>query len=309
MATAFSYSTGILHFRYPIQKATANPVLAHFQKTTANPVLVHATIKLLKPLHITRIGVRALHNGCGSEIDFNGTEWECQIHRVGSYREKLTCEGKIRSFLNSNEDTNNLTTKHAEYLSDLLEHMGTHGEENGGLVTLYKEILKPAHISRMWEIAGYNSTNKAADMLPLEKHSPVKWGGMSGDITQGISGHKRKPGDKDSPKPLKEFPLKGKWEMELHWCGNGEEYTVDFKGEKKGQVFVKKNLSGIPDGVKPSDLAFVFGADRPWPSSNPFVIYMRAAGPNVLIGQAWTGGENSQRRWAEVVVVKKVATA
>lgn len=315
MATAFSYSTSVVHFRYPIQKATANPVLAHFQETTANPVLVHATIKRLKPLHITRIGVRALHNGWRSEIDFNGTKWECHPHRVRSHREKLTCEGKILNFLNFLLDSNNgannltLTTNHAEYLSKMLIHIGKHCEEKGGLVTLYKDILKPEHISKMWEIAAYNYTDKAAHMLLLENHSPVKWGGRSVNVKEGISGQKRKWGDGDSQKPLKQFPMEGEWEMELHRCVNREAYNVVFKGksrwfsaEKKGLVFVEKNLNGIPPSF---DLAFDFGADGPWPSSNHFVIYTRAAGPNALIGQAWTGAENSKRLWAEVILVKR----
>lgn len=311
MATAFSYSTSVVHFRYPIQKATANPVLGHFQKTTANPVLGHATIKLLKPLHVTtRIGVRALHNGCRCEIRFNGRDWKCETRIIDSENVKYTCVDKFLELLKSNGARNNWTN-HAESLSDLLEHMGTHGKKNGGLVTLFQDILEPAHISKMWEIAGYNYTNKAADMLPLVKHSPVKWGGMSGHITQGISGVKRKRGDEDSQKPLKQFPLEGKWEMELHRCVNREAYNVVFKGsgwfsaEKKGLVFVEKNLNGIPPGVEPFDLAFDFGADGPWPSSNHFVIYTRAAGPNALIGQAWTGGENSKRLWAEVILVKR----
>lgn len=302
MATAFSYSTSVVHFRYPIQKATANPVLGHFQKTTANPVLGHATIKLLKPLHVTtRIGVRALHNG---------RDWKCETRIIDSENVKYTCVDKFLELLKSNGARNNWTN-HAESLSDLLEHMGTHGKKNGGLVTLFQDILEPAHISKMWEIAGYNYTNKAADMLPLVKHSPVKWGGMSGHITQGISGVKRKRGDEDSQKPLKQFPLEGKWEMELHRSLNREAYNVVFKGsgwfsaEKKGLVFVEKNLNGIPPGVEPFDLAFDFGADGPWPSSNHFVIYTRAAGPNALIGQAWTGGENSKRLWAEVILVKR----
>lgn len=311
MATAISYSTSVVHFRYPIQKATANPVLGHFQKTTANPVLGHATIKLLKPLHVTtRIGVRALHNGCRCEIRFNGRDWKCETRIIDSENVKYTCVDKFLELLKSNGARNNWTN-HAECLSDLLEHMGTHGKKNGGLVTLFKEILEPAHISKMWEIAGYNYTNKAADMLPLVKHSPVKWGGMSGHITQGISGVKRKRGDEDSQKPLKQFPLEGKWEMELHRCVNREAYNVVFKGsgwfsaEKKGLVFVEKNLNGIPPGVEPFDLAFDFGADGTWPSSDHFVIYTRAAGPNALIGQAWTGGENSKRLWAHVILVKR----
>lgn len=311
MATAFSYSTSVVHFRYPIQKATANPVLGHFQKTTANPVLGHATIKLLKPLHVTtRIGVRALHNGCRCEIRFNGRDWKCETRIIDSENVKYTCVDKFLELLKSNGARNNWTN-HAESLSDLLEHMGTHGKKNGGLVTLFQDILEPAHISKMWEIAGYNYTNKAADMLPLVKHSPVKWGGMSGHITQGISGVKRKRGDEDSQKPLKQFPLEGKWEMELHRCVNREAYNVVFKGsgwfsaEKKGLVFVEKNLNGIPPGVEPFDLAFDFGADGPWPSSDHFVIYTRAAGPNALIGQAWTGGENSKRLWAHVILVKR----
>lgn len=312
MATAFSYSTSVVHFRYPSQKATANPVLAHFQKTTANPVFVHATIKLLKPLHVTRrIGVPALHSGCRCEIGFNGREWKCEPRRIGGQKEKYTCGDEFLKLLKSNCGTNDLTNL-AEYLSKTLIHIGKHNEENGGLVTLYKDILEPAHISRMWEIAGYNDTNKAADMLPLEQHSPVKWGGMSRHIAQGIVGLKRKRGDEDSQKPLKQFPMEGEWEMELHRCVNREAYNVVFKdksswfsGEKKGLAFVEKNLNGIPAGVEPFDLAFLFGADGPWPSSNPFVIYMRAAGPNVLIGQAWTGGENSKRLWAEVILVKR----
>lgn len=312
MATAFSYSTSVVHFRYPSQKATANPVLAHFQKPTANPVFVHATIKLLKPLHVTRrIGVRALHNSCRCEIGFNGREWKCEPVRTGGQKEKYTCRDEFLKLLKSNCGTNNLTNL-AESLSQMLIHIGKHSEENGGLVTLYKDILEPAHISRMWEIAGYNYTNKAADMLPLEQHSPVKWGGMSGHITQGIVGVKRKRGDEDSQKPLKQFPLEGKWEMELHRCVNREAYNVVFKGKSRwfpvkneGLVFVEKNLNGIPPGVEPFDLAFDFGADGPWPLSNHFVIYTRAAGPNALIGQAWTGGENSKRLWAEVILVKR----
>lgn len=303
MATTICYSRSVVDFRYL------------FQKIIANPVLGHGMIKLLKPPHAGRIWVRPLHNTCRSELSFNGTEEKfqsCRTVRTSSAKEIYTCEDKIRDLLKSPLHTN--LTKLAEDLSNILKHIGRHPEKKGGLVYLYKDILTREHISTMWKIAGYNRTDSADDMLPFKDiQSPVKWGGKSGDIKEGILDRKRKRGDEDLQKPLKQFPLEDEWEMELHRCGNGEAYiNVVFKGnswlfsrEKKGRILVDNNLNGIPAGVEPFHLAFVSGADGPWPSSNHFVIYMRAAGPNVLVGQAWAGGENRKRLWAEVVIVKR----
>lgn len=268
-------------------------------------------IKLRKPPHTAGICVRALHDSSRRELSFNGTEKKlprCRTVRGPDQSEIYKCEDDIRELLSSPIDRN-FTEQNAYDLSEKLKHMESHPEEDGGLVYLYRKILTPAYISTMWKIAGYNRRNQAADMLPLKNQPCVKWGGKSANI---IDDRKRKRGDEDLKKPLKEFPLEGKWEMELQRCGDGEAYNVVFKGksgwssiEKKGLVFVEKDVNGIPGGVEPFDFAIVFGARGPWPSSNHFVIYMRAAGPNVLIGQAWTGGENSKRLWAEVVLVKR----
>lgn len=302
MAMSFTCCKRIAQFRYVLPK------------TTANPILYHGVTKILKPVHVTRIGVRAL----------------CSVPVGGKYH-RLSYENEDWDILELLEDpdlSSNSTT--AVDLSEKLEKI----QNERGLAHLHTDILRRGDMKSIWKIAGagYNSW-RAAAILPSEPLSPEKWVGLSWKNKRGLPWFQSICGLERIPR----FPLEGNNLEMLICCGRGINVsvrTVIFP-EKSGLLRVEMNPADHPEGER-CDLALKFGdakqllrqcpldlikldnaykaewnkalhviaATDPWPLSHQFVVYIRYIGPNLLVGQSWKVDEESKIFCGDILLIK-----
>jgi len=333
MATSFSFSNTIDHFHYLGNETPHNPTARLCQKSTANAVLGHGMRKLPKPLNIRRIGVWALRNGSRREGEFSREigidrsqeeEQEEKPYRILSNGRKvyldeldiLTVLEPPKYLVPLNKATFNLAAYLWKKIGDIPE------ERRHRLFYL----LKPKHISRFWEIAGMrykdtstNTNNDAAKLLHLESKSllPEYWSGKINEVPWPIGWMSR----------FKKAFFHGNDGCIYGRVLPGGFFVRSIANGFSPLYFVVRNANEVLATEEPCDLTFEFGdgqlqlldlpqsfprpAKHPWPFNDQLVVYIRSAGPNVLVGQAWQEGREleqvPQKFLGELVMIKDCA--
>lgn len=262
MAARFFFSNSIVHSHFLSQKTCA-----------ANPVLRHGIVKLPKPLPITRIRVRALNS--------TGDDWINQPSFVLNNGETDHADERVLLDLLGSPNVSLKTIM--THLPRTLKHIETEGR-------LHRlcQILERRRISKLWTVA-----SPSAMVSP----EPEKWCGRSWKInregfswTGGLKRHQQ-------------LSLQGRWEMEILDCYDSYDYGVFSQGKSEFLFIVEKNPICIRDSVRPCDLAFDFGdgkrlrrhhhqsfieqAKQRGSLNDSLTVYIRSAGPKVLVGQIW----------------------
>lgn len=333
MAMSFSFSNTIDHFHYLGNETPHNPTARLCQKSTANAVLGHGMRKLPKPLNIRRIGVWALRNGSRREGDFSREigidrsqeeEQEEKPYRILSNGRKvyldeldiLTVLEPPKYLVPLNKATFNLAAYLWKKIGDIPE------ERRHRLFYL----LKPKHISRFWEIAGMrykdtstNTNNDAAKLLHMESKSllPEYWSGKINEVPWPIGWMSR----------FKKAFFHGNDGCIYGRVLPGGFFVRSIANGFSPLYFVVRNANEVLATEEPCDLTFEFGdgqlqlldlpqsfprpAKHPWPFNDQLVVYIRSAGPNVLVGQAWQEGREleqvPQKFLGELVMIKDCA--
>lgn len=333
MATSFSFSNMIDHFHYLGNETSHNPAACLCQKTTAKAVLGHGTRKLPKPLNVRRIAVWALHNDFRREGNFSKEigmnrpqedEQEEKPYRILSDGTKvyldeldiLTVLEPPKYLVPLNRATFNLAAYLWKKIGDIPEERRHH---------LF-HLLRPEHISRFWEIAGvrYKDTSTNTDsgvamLLPLESKSLTieYWSGKINEVPWPIGWMNR----------FKMAFFRGNDGCIYGRVLPGGFFVRSIANGFSPLYFVVRNDNEVLATEEPCDLTFEFGdgqlqlldlppsfpmpAKHPWPFNDQLVVYIRSAGPNVLVGQAWQEGKEleqvPQKFLGELVLIKDCA--
>lgn len=322
MAMSSSFSNMNAHFHYLGNARPHNPTARLSQYATANPVLGHGMRMRSKSLHTRRIAIWALYNKSGKGDSSNRPQQE--EHNEKPYR--ISCTGWKAD--PEELDVLNLLEPLPKHSYPLQRSKSKLAMELWNKINIIQEerrpyliyLLKAKHISTMWEIAEmhYNDTSTDTDSVAaiLERKLifPEFWRGK-------ISGGDRL------------FPLKGKFKMAFFVDKNvdgvyGRVLLGKFLMRKISDKFAPlyfavRKPNGVPMNVKPCKLAFEFEegqlqlsdlpenfpkpAKHPWPFKDQ-VVYMRSAGPNVLVGQALQKDREHEKAppklWGMIVLIK-----
>lgn len=325
MAMSLTFSNMIVRFHYLDIAKPQTPCCHLFQKATANYVLGYGTRKLLKPLHVRRIGIFASYNDPKRE-----GEPERQLSRTSSgdkakrepepERQLLRTSSGDKAYYTEELEILTLLKKNVQLTSNLAEELKNRFAEipEERWDRLFQKILKSEYIPRIWEIAELRSadtkihdTKIHADVVLYGENkplSPVIWSGKFSGVTwlARLTGH------------FKMAFFLGKDGQVYGRIVSGKSIVRSISNKVRPLYFAVKNPTEVLDIVKPCDLAFEFGDGQrqllalpegfPKPAKHPRtfdgqLVHIRFAGPNVLVGQAM----KLEKVWGELVLIKDSA--
>lgn len=222
----------------------------------ANPEVGDGLRKILKSLNFTRIGARALPNELRREygVDDISKEKDHRPIRADSYGR--SDHPPLKLILEQLEERVPVETEKAIESAKRLRTNIESLPENSRYKLL--DSLQKKHVSTMWTIAGYNSFDCAADMLPslVERKPPV---GVKGKPPVGNWKGKihRIFWNLPSPRMGYIFGNDG-FKMRFSLDNNGSVYGEIIRGMKGLYYLIPKDATGDSLHKKPLDLTFEY---------------------------------------------------
>eukprot|EP01018_Ginkgo_biloba_P007207 Gb_40028 [translate_table: standard] len=317
MAMSISASNIFDHFFYHGNGKAPITIDCPLRLTNANLVLGRGASELCSPLYSRRFGVRALDNGRNfprREGDFDKEKIMSRSHEEEAPYRILPDGSKvyldeldILALLDPPKYLVPLDKRAFNLAAYFWKKIGDIPQERRYRLL---HMLQPKHISRVWEFAGrrYNGEsadkNNAASMLPSIKNElllPEFWTGQINGVPWPIGWMSR----------FKKAFFLGKDGNVYGQVLPGGFLVRNIANYFSPLYFLVRNASEVVATEEPCDLACEFGegqvhlldlpahfpkpAKHPGPFNDQLVVYIRSAGPGVLVGQAWQEGRELEQ--------------